>query len=977
MKKIFWNEYISIGAMVIGIASLILSMVVPGPQGPAGIPGSNGINGSNGTNGVDGSNGVNGSNGIDGEDGQDGVGIEFQIIDGVMMYRLGEEGEWLLFPSESSSFDLRNIEDERFQYDENDFFLNDFDFRELDIIDQPIIFDTVGVDQQAYVNTKVNEGYIPIASVEDFLSINDDLTERYILTSNLDFNEAVFENSLIGYFDTTLDQSFFFEGVFDGGGYTISNIEVSTSDEVGGIFAGVAYGGSIGNLHLDDIVVATNLEDDSYGYGILMGVGLEVVLVESVTITNSTVYSTGSTGLIAGSMYGFEDDLNDASFGGLFHRINATNNFLAISTINSGYSAGGLVGSVYQGSHYIINNHVTNLLILESQINTAGLVGYVESAELELLFNTVTSLILDTEFETMFAGFLLGSATNSYLNIISNTIELSSIEMPGAIFVGGIVGHVVGDIYMICVANTLIENSIEGLFFVGGMLGGSSDEEMTHVMLYSVQNTITGTIIGLENVGGMIGVLFFGSLYFELNEVSLTFDVDVLLGGLVGYVGDQVYIRAYQNILTNTFQFNVNIVPDTTFYSNYLIGGFIGSTGENSLGLFANNHVQTTLQYVLDVATLPENENLSVSMYSMGGMIGSLGDQSTYYLRNGVVQTYVTFTHRFGGAFTGINFSVNHHSLGGVVGFASGLSSRLFINDYRILFDVHNLYEGLPASIGSTTHSIGGVVGNAEGLQLELIHGHVIFDYTFDPMVSTSSDNRIREAFMNKFGFGGIIGYVGDYWYSTITLDYVQIDMDITFNFGKNPLLLGGIVVFSLDDVGSLIGIIESSLSLVVSDSAITLNVNVSETYLTFANILNQSTNEEGFLQLSDIGGFIGITETFNEFVNVIFQRVLLQFEISENLNETFFEDGFYSLMSRFYSNSINVYGVDSFVYSNVEKLYGEGAFFYVLAQPILTEAEWLDHIETYARDSIFWTFVNNQLYVRFLDPTIVFRLVN
>jgi hypothetical protein len=58
MKKVFWNEYVSLGAMTISISALILSMVVPGH---AGTPGSNGVHGSNGVNGTNGVDGTNGN----------------------------------------------------------------------------------------------------------------------------------------------------------------------------------------------------------------------------------------------------------------------------------------------------------------------------------------------------------------------------------------------------------------------------------------------------------------------------------------------------------------------------------------------------------------------------------------------------------------------------------------------------------------------------------------------------------------------------------------------------------------------------------------------------------------------------------------------------------------------------------------------------------------------------------------------------
>jgi len=97
-----------------------------------------------------------------------------------------------------------------------------------------------------------------ISSIEDLNSIRSDLTEDYVLTKDLDFNDEDsyddFEMNQITNWTPLGNDTTKFTGTFDGGGFTIKNLFSSHSSNYMSLF-GFVSGATIENLTLQDAYV--------------------------------------------------------------------------------------------------------------------------------------------------------------------------------------------------------------------------------------------------------------------------------------------------------------------------------------------------------------------------------------------------------------------------------------------------------------------------------------------------------------------------------------------------------------------------------------------------------------------------------------------------------------------------------------------------------------------------------------------------
>lgn len=93
----------------------------------------------------------------------------------------------------------------------------------------PKVLESTPVYNFSLDNTVVWETYEPVASVEDFRKIEDDLSGNYVLAGNIDFGGK-------NYHPIAYKSGTSFTGKFSGNGHTISNISVNYSDDLGGLF---------------------------------------------------------------------------------------------------------------------------------------------------------------------------------------------------------------------------------------------------------------------------------------------------------------------------------------------------------------------------------------------------------------------------------------------------------------------------------------------------------------------------------------------------------------------------------------------------------------------------------------------------------------------------------------------------------------------------------------------------------------------
>lgn len=937
MKKLFWNEYISIGAMVIGIASLILSMVVPGPQGPAGISGSNGVNGSNGIDGVDGSDGVNGvdgSNGIDGQDGADGESVEFQIIDGLMMYRLGNDGDWQYYQTAGSK-DYRYGLDEGVLEWETDFLLDYEGIGELVARDMHLFFQEI-IDQNDYVEFLTDIGYTPVATVQDFLDINLDLTGNYVLVNDIDFNDAVYLEPLIGEYGETTEG---FEGIFDGAGFALQNLSLQGDNLVHGIFAAVSYGGLLGNLRLENITM-NNINDLGFpvGYGLLAGIVEGQGGFENIEIIDSSISDVSHAGFLFGkyrSPDGFNSDIQSLSI-----NVSVRNSsFTGDNEISEDF--GGLVGTLLGGRHGFYQNTLENVSLQSFKENVGGLVGAIRNeAFVQMFSNTLNSVsIISQGNQAQFVGGLLGTSENElFLSLINNTIESLLIDIPQGQYLGGLIGVTMTQGTLDIIQNDIQQVIIQGQAALGGILGGTLEEADFGVFTSFMANDVIALFLGQEKVGGLAGHFANGFAMVTHNYLDTTFiEGESDLGGLIGYLHEST-LTVWNNVFMTRMELLID-VQETNFRG--LMGGVFGNVNTATLIQMVNNFIQTSISFVLNVVTDIDWNEGSIFLYAVGGVIGYAGVGNQLILIDSIVGFYVEVYINYSGA--PVDFEMGHtvSSFGGVIGNFNGAFSTLYMeNNYVSTTVILELISPLPI-LFLTVNSLGGVIG--EGTDGDLIMQSNRMSFSLDlEFGSSESDPTAYEAeqlFLTVRYVGGLIG-LSQYMYIQVE----RLDLEFFLGiYGSLPLIiLDDILVMRFSEMGGFFGFMEASIVEIIEftlDMSITMDDVLYESLVSLAENNPMITGLEFSHTASLFGLYLG--EPF--FGGMLINQGLIRMVVDNKFitDEGPFYFGLFAVAGSNQSLTAYMVGADVTVFSNARDDYDFGFYPLELAHRVENEVAW------------------------------------
>ena len=228
-----------------------------------------------------------------------------------------------------------------------------------------------------------------------------------------------------------------FNAIFNGNGYTISNLAINRED--------TNYVGLFGSMTSAAKIVATELLDAKVHGKSLVG-GL-VGNNDGGTIEHSHV--RGDKANVEGS---------DILVGGLVgsHR-GRINNSYALGTVLGNQSVGGLAGASYRTASTIINSYALNNV--EGRTFVGGLMG----ANIGSLSNSYSDGMVEGIINVGgLVGLNVGNIDNSYANSDVTGIESSNI-------VGGLVGENRG-----VVENSYSSGEVNGQDSVGGLVGINS-----------------------------------------------------------------------------------------------------------------------------------------------------------------------------------------------------------------------------------------------------------------------------------------------------------------------------------------------------------------------------------------------------------------------------------------------------------------------------------------------------------------------
>lgn len=398
-----------------------------------------------------------------------------------------------------------------------------------------------------------------ISDIYELQSISTDKTyepnrfSKFMLAGDIDGTATKNWNSGSGFKTLFSSGDLSFTGVFDGAGYTISNLYINSSTaEYGGLF-GVSAG-KIANVQLSGI-------DYNFTGGIKAIGGL-------------VGYNLGITSALAGSVRNVQ-----------------TSGKITASNLTSGaVFIGGIVGT--------------------NASTVAGVSGTPVLTNARCIIKDAVSKVDITASGStnIYAGGIAGN--NSYSEVYNETGVIENVKNEGAISVtdssqaktGGIVGNNAGQVSK--AENT---GAVTGTWHVGGILGYSNNSKNTAVINSELHNSGTVTGIGaFSYVGGIVGQVFQGKFddlsnggtvtvnatnagyaggIFGENDAALEFEKfnnsgtikgNGWIGGIIGYNNGGAIKNSY----------NTGVVAGTGAGALQLLAG--GIVGNNNSGSITN-----------------------------------------------------------------------------------------------------------------------------------------------------------------------------------------------------------------------------------------------------------------------------------------------------------------------------------------------------------------------------------------------------
>lgn len=418
-----------------------------------------------------------------------------------------------------------------------------------------------------------------------------------------------------------------FASSFDGNGYKISNLKISGTQNVQGLFANLKNG-SIQNVSLENVDVSGH-----------SNVGALVGVADGGSINNcnasGSVTGTGSQvgGLIGIYMssanlqncYTNVDIEGDGAVGGLVGITDSNSTikkcFATGNVTGSSDQVGGLVGTTYDSTN-IENCYATGNV---SGIgNVGGLVGSGRNIADSYATGKVTGTNANVgglagkayEITSSYAkGDVInsGSYTGGLVGNVNNNSNITDCHATGNVtvtgsnqYVGGIVGNTAGNLTNCYATGDITATASQ---YVGGLAGYSMNSNSTLANCYA-----KGNVSGRDEVGGLIGQCY--GMITDSHAYGDVIGASGNIGGLTGTV--------YSRIQNSSANGNVKSTGST---GN--VGGLVGSssntgvsncyaTGDVSGGEYAGG--------LVGVSTTTINKSYSLGKVSgannKGGLVG-------------------------------------------------------------------------------------------------------------------------------------------------------------------------------------------------------------------------------------------------------------------------------------------------------------------------------------------------------------------
>mgnify|MGYP004656015849 FL=1 len=491
--------------------------------------------------------------------------------------------------------------------------------------------DTSGMTKLAAVSETqaLAKGTYSISSAEELAKLAEMQNKglitdgsEFVLGGNIDLSDYSSGNGW-----TAIGTDWYtFASSFDGNGYKISNLKISGTQDMQGLFYGLDNGGTIKNVSLENADVSGG-----------SSVGALVGSVTRGTINNcnasGSVTGTGfNTGGLLGSYtypanlencYANVDVKGNDSVGGLVGNAGSNTIKKCFATGNVTGSAdrvGGLVGAAYNTN--IENCYATGKISGTSSVG--GLVGIGRNIADSYATGKVTGAGANVgglagKADEITSSYAKGDVINSgrytggLVGNVDNNSNITDCHATGNVtvtgsnqYVGGIVGNTAGNLTNCYATGDITATASQ---YVGGLAGYSMNSNSTLANCYA-----KGNVSGRDEVGGLIGQCY--GMITDSHAYGDVIGASGNIGGLTGTV--------YSRIQNSSANGNVKSTGST---GN--VGGLVGSssntgvsncyaTGDVSGGEYAGG--------LVGVSTTTINKSYSLGKVSgannKGGLVG-------------------------------------------------------------------------------------------------------------------------------------------------------------------------------------------------------------------------------------------------------------------------------------------------------------------------------------------------------------------
>jgi len=340
----------------------------------------------------------------------------------------------------------------------------------------------------------------------------------FFLGSNIDASSTASWNSGAG-FAPIGNSTTPFNGVFRGGGHTISNLSINLpgTSNVG------LFGKTSSSTEIHHVILSGGSVTGASYVGDLVGENYGLVTLSSVSGSVTGLNAGNEVGGMVGSNYGTIRNSQASgtvsgthTVGGLVGYNSGSSSMISGSDATGGvngtsYSVGGLAGA----SNGTISNSYATGNVSGTGNNVGGLVGYggTDSISNSYAMGNVNGT----------ANFVGGLVGRKYNGTVSNSYALGNVSGTGSNYVGGLVGQNYGSGV---ITNTYASGTVSGSTNEGGLAGNNAN-----TVSYSYWNSSNANGIGSGNSATSSAGLSTTQMKSASSFVGFTFTTNSTLGG--------------------------------------------------------------------------------------------------------------------------------------------------------------------------------------------------------------------------------------------------------------------------------------------------------------------------------------------------------------------------------------------------------------------------------------------------------------